>query len=123
MYYEFEHDGKKGYIRVIKNNDTFFIELCYNYAIIEVEVEEDNLRYAVSRSIDILKSLEYNDLVIEKNINNNNVDGRETVYKIPEPEKKNIKNVLEYMDDDKEEEYNGTEEETDDDSEIDEADL
>ena len=124
LYYEFNNGDKKGYLRVIKNNDTFFIELCYNYAIIEVEVEEDNVRYAVSRCIEILKSIEYNDLVIDKYVNTNNIEARETVYKIPEPEKKNIKNVLEYMDDEGESdnnEYNETQEE--DDAEIDEDDL
>ena len=46
-YYSFEQDDKTGYLRIRKNNDNFFVELCYNYAIIEVEVEESELRYAV----------------------------------------------------------------------------
>ena len=97
-YYEFEHDGKKGYLRITKNNDYFFVTLCYNYAIIEVEVEEDEIRYAVSRSISILKSIKYNELVIEKYINDNDLDSSETVYKIPEPDNKNeTKNVLQYI--------------------------
>ena len=33
-YYEFEEKDKKGYLRITKNNDNFFVELCYNYAII-----------------------------------------------------------------------------------------
>ena len=102
-YYEFKNDDKKGYLRITKNNDNFFVELCYNYAIIEVEVEESNLRYAVSRGMNILKSLEYNDLVIEKIINDGESETKETVYKIPEPEKKNTKNILEYIDEDEEE--------------------
>ena len=72
--------------------------MCYNYAIIEVEVKGSNLRYAISRGIIILNSIQYNDLVIEKNIGNNDIDNAETVYKIPEPkEKDSSKNILEYM--------------------------
>lgn len=104
-YYEFEHDNKKGYLRITKNNDNFFVELCYNYAIIEVEVEESELRYAVSRGMMILSSINYNNLVIDKYINENNLESSETIYNIPEPENKNDnKNILEYIEEYDEEE-------------------
>ena len=97
-FFEFENNGKKGYLRITKNNDYFFVTLCYNYAIIEVEVEQDELRYAVSRSIVILNSIKYNDLVIEKYINDSDLDSSETEYKIPEPKNKNeSRNILEYI--------------------------
>ena len=97
-YFTFSDGDKDGYLRIRKNSDYFFVELCYNYAIIEVEVEEDEIRYAVSRSIDILKSIKYNELVIEKYINDNDLDSSETVYKIPEPKNKDeSKNILQYI--------------------------
>ena len=97
-YYEFEQDDKTGYLKITQNNDNFFIELCYNYAIIEVEVKGSNLRYAISRGIIILNSIQYNNLVIKNNIGNNDIDNAETVYKIPEPKDKNSsKNILEYI--------------------------
>lgn len=97
-YYEFENNNKSGYLKITQNNNTFFVELCYNYAIIEVEVKESNIRYAISRGIIILNSIEYNDLFIEKYIGNNDIDNAETVYKIPEPkDKDSSKNILEYM--------------------------
>jgi hypothetical protein len=102
-YIEFEDKDKKGYLRITKNNDNFFVELCYNYAIIEVEVKDSDLRYVVSRGMSILRSIEYNDLVIEKYITDGDIDTKETVYKIPEPEKKNTKNILEYIEEDEEE--------------------
>ena len=72
--------------------------MCYNYAIIEVVVEEDDLRYAISRGITILNSIKYNDLVIEKYITDNDLDSSETVYKLPEPKNKNeSKNILQYI--------------------------
>lgn len=97
-YYTFDHDNKQGYLRITKNNNNFVVELCYNYAIIEVEVEESELRYAISRGILILDSIKYNDLVIEKYIVENSIENSETIFKIPKPEnKENNKNVLEYI--------------------------
>ena len=97
-YYAFDNKDKNGYLRIRKNSDYFFVELCYNYAIIEVVVEEDDLRYAISRGITILNSIKYNDLVIEKYITDNDLDSSETVYKLPEPKNKNeSKNILEYI--------------------------
>jgi len=103
-YITFEHDDKEGYLKIRKNNDYFFVELCYNYAIIEVQVEESELRYAVSRGITILNSIKYNDLVIEKYINDNDLDSSETVYKIPEPKNRNeSRNILQYIEEYEEE--------------------
>lgn len=103
-YFTFSNGNKEGYLRIRENNDYFFVELCYNYAIIEVEVKESELRYAVSRGISLLESIRYNDLVIEKYINDNDLDSSETIYKIPEPKEKNeSKNILQYID---EYEYN-----------------
>jgi len=113
-YYEFSNDKKNGYLKIEKNNDNFFIELCYNYAIIEVEVEESELRYAVSRSIIILNSIKYNDLIIEKYIVENDLESSETIYEIPEPENKNSnKNILEYIDENENEDNEGEEDNSD----------
>lgn len=102
QYYTFNYQDKDGYLRITKNKEKFLVELCYNYAIIEVEVEESELRYAISRSIAILNSIQYNDLVIEKYIVDNNIENSETVYKIPQPEnKESNKNVLEYIEENK----------------------
>lgn len=102
-FYKFNKNGKDGYLRITKNNDKFFVELCYNYAIIEVEVEESEIKYAVSRGITILNSVKYNDTVIEKKLNDKNIESKETAYKIPEPKEKNeTKNVLEYINENEE---------------------
>ena len=102
-FYKFNKNNKDGYLRIRKNNDKFFVELCYNYAIIEVEVEENEIKYAVSRGITILNSIKYNDTVIEKKLNDKDLESKETAYKIPEPKEKNeIKNVLEYINENEE---------------------
>ena len=77
-YYTFNYKDKDGYLRITKNKEKFLVELCYNIA--------------------ILNSIQYNDLVIEKYIVDNNIENSETVYKIPQPEnKESNKNVLEYI--------------------------
>ena len=102
-FYKFNKNNKDVYLRIRKNNDKFFVELCYNYAIIEVEVEENEIKYAVSRGITILNSIKYNDTVIEKKLNDKDLESKETAYKIPEPKEKNeIKNVLEYINENEE---------------------
>ena len=102
-FYKFNKNGKDGYLRIRKNNDKFIVELCYNYAIIEVEVEESEIKYAVSRGITILNSVKYNDTVIEKKLNDKDLESKETAYKIPEPKEKNeTKNVLEYINENEE---------------------
>ena len=102
-FYTFDRNDIQGYLRIRKNIDKFFVELCYNYAIIEVEVEESKIKYAVSRGITILNSIKYNDSVIEKQLNDRDLDTKETAYKIPEPKDKNeTKNVLEYINENEE---------------------
>ena len=102
-FYKFNKNSKDGYLRIRKNNDKFFVELCYNYAIIEVEVEESEIKYVVSRGITILNSVKYNDTVIEKKLNDKDIESKETAYKIPEPKEKNeTKNVLEYINENEE---------------------
>ena len=98
MYYSFDNEDKSGYIKVTKDNDYFYVELYYNYAIIEVEVKEDDLRYAISRSISILSSIKYNDLIIEKIIGDNDIESSETKYEIPSPKDKSDDNILKYID-------------------------
>lgn len=98
--YNFNNNDLKGYLKITQNNNNFYIELCYNYAIIEVEVEENDIRYAISRSIQILNSIEYNDLFIEKYIGQNLLETSETLYNIPSAkEKENTKHVLEFVED------------------------
>lgn len=102
-FYKFNKNNKDGYLRIRKKNDKFFVELCYNYAIIEVEVEENEIKYAVSRGITILNSIKYNDTIIEKKLNDKDLESKETAYKIPEPKEKNeTKNVLEYINENEE---------------------
>lgn len=59
-------DKKFGYIE-IKNteNDKYFIEIMYNYAKIEVIVNSDDIASAITNSLIILTSVNYNDDIID----------------------------------------------------------
>lgn len=61
-YKELVHEDKRGYAE-IKNLDTdkYLVEIVYNYAKIEVIVEEAALKSSVAEAIIILSSIEYND--------------------------------------------------------------
>ncbi len=57
-----EHEGKKGYAR-IKNleNGKYLVEIVYNYAKIEVIVDEEDIKKCLADSIIVLSSINYND--------------------------------------------------------------
>lgn len=60
------YDGKFGYAEInLLKNDKYLVEIMYNYAKIEVIVDEDGLNEAMLSIIYILKSIEYNNSVIE----------------------------------------------------------
>ena len=61
-----EKDENFGYIE-IKNtsNDKYFIEIMYNYAKIEVIVDEEEANVAIAYATSILSSIQYQDTVLE----------------------------------------------------------
>ena len=60
------YDDKFGYAEInLLKNDKYLVEIMYNYAKIEVIVDEDGLNEAMLSIIYILKSIEYNNSVIE----------------------------------------------------------
>ncbi len=60
-----DYDGKFGYVEVnLLKNDKYLVEIMYNYAKIEVIVDNSNLNEAMLSIINILKSVEYNDSII-----------------------------------------------------------
>ena len=61
-----EHKNKKGYIEINEiKDDQYLIEIMYNYAKIEVKVDERSIKEAIAYSLSVLTSIKYNDKVIE----------------------------------------------------------
>lgn len=98
-YVLLEHDEKTGYMKIVKKDDYFLVEIVYNYGIIELEVEEDNLFQAVINATYILSSLKYNDVVIKNLMGDNVLESTESLYNIfsPKGKEEDPKNFLDYI--------------------------
>lgn len=78
-----KNDDKFGYVEVKKTtNEKYFIEIMYNYAKIEVIVSEDNIKEALSYSIAILTSINYQDTVLKSLMEENSLKSSEVSYNI-----------------------------------------
>ena len=100
VYYSssIDYQEKFGYLE-IKNikDDKYIIEIMYNYAKIEVIVNEDDINVAVSNAINVLSSIEYNDTMINKLIGEETSSFNELEYNIFETT--NDSTYLEFVND------------------------
>ncbi len=77
------YNNKYGYIEINKQeNDKYLIEIMYNYAKIEVIVNKDKINEALLTSISILKSVTYNDEIVDNLFLNNVLDFTEEEFNI-----------------------------------------
>ena len=56
---KFNYRDLNGYLKIKKLNQNYLVEIMYNYAKIEVIVEEDDLNEVVNNSITILSTIKY----------------------------------------------------------------
>ena len=69
----------KGYVEInLTENDKYLIEIMYNYAKIEVIVSEMDINRVLLTSVNVLKSIEYNDNII------NNLFGKDILNYLEE---------------------------------------
>lgn len=86
FYFERINSGSKtGFIQIIKEENQYFVKIIYNYAKIEVYTDEYNLNNVITLSSILLNSIEYNDTVIEKLLDDNHNSGSEITYNIDKP--------------------------------------
>ena len=74
VYYSnvIKYQDKFGYLEINKlENEKYLIEIMYNYAKIEVMVEDKDINKTIANAISILSSIEYNDIVLENLLGNN----------------------------------------------------
>lgn len=105
-----KNDNKTGYINVIKtsNKDEYYIDIEYNYGKIETYSNEANLYGTIINSLNVLKTIKFNDAVLDSLIGENKIEYKEEKFDLFSSEKDDD-GYLDIMDD----EYYG---ETDDDS-------
>ena len=95
---EFTTNDKYGYVEINKKNSYFYIKMMYNYSVIEVEVEESEVKDAIMYMSTILSSIKYNDVIIDNVISKNILETKENKYEIFTPTvKTEKKNFLEYV--------------------------
>lgn len=103
-YQNYQADDKKGYIKIAKKeNNQYLIEIFYNYAKIEVIVDENGLNNSIAYSMSILSSVKYNKKVISKLISEEVTDFKEEEFDMFKDVKKEG-NVLQYKEEYTEEE-------------------
>ena len=77
------NNGFLGYIDIkLWQNNQYLIEIMYNYAKIEVMVDKDLINDVLINSINILKSIRYNDTIIDIILKSDSLDYTEEVFDI-----------------------------------------
>ena len=103
-----DYDNKKGYLEINKKDNKYYVEMMFNYAKIEGYVNKDNLVDFVSSISYILKSVKYNDNVIETLLGDKRYDLSDNeTYNIFKTKKANEGNFLDYVNE--YDNYNGNE--------------
>jgi hypothetical protein len=96
---------KSGYIEINLKNDKYLVEIMYNYAKIEVMIDEDEINDAVTNAIIVLSSMHYNDNILNNLSNENVLNYNEETVDIFKTNGSESSNFLEYV-----EEYDSDEE-------------
>ena len=65
-----EHDGKIGYVDIVKKDDDYAVVIMYNYSKIETIIDKNTFNSSIRTIASILSSIKYNDSVIGDNIGN-----------------------------------------------------
>ena len=91
---EINNNDKFGYIEINKYNDYFLLEIMYNYAKIEVIIDEKRINEVIGNAMIILSSIKYNDEVINNLMGDNVLDYKEIDFDIFKTNKED-NNILE----------------------------
>ena len=87
------YDGKNGYILVTEYENKYFVEVMYNYG--KIEVITKDYKKALINSIIVLRSIKFNDKVIDSLIGSNILNYDEEEFNLLGPNKK-TDSFLEY---------------------------
>lgn len=103
---QINNNEKKGYIEVNQKNDKYLIEIMYNYAKIELMVDENNIYTSIVNSLIILTSIDYTDDIIKNMLEDDILNYSEESFSLFETESddSNFLKVVEEYDNYNEEE-------------------
>lgn len=109
------NNDKEGYIEITESKDNLYVQMFYNYAKIETYTSKKDLNQTVIDLSYILSSVKFNDLLLKKEYDSNNMNSKEEAYSLFEDKGKEG-NFLEYI---KEfDKYDGSKNEDTEESEI-----
>ena len=77
-----KYNKKDGYIQIEEINSKYFIQYVYNYVKIEAYVSKDDLNDVIINLSCILRSVDYNDKVLESLVGDNVLDYKEVEYNL-----------------------------------------
>ena len=86
-YHKINNSGKVGYIKIAEEkDDIYFIKIVYNYAKVETYVPKTKIDTILANSMIILDSIDYNDNLIKKILDDEYFSSVDKEYKIKKPE-------------------------------------
>ncbi|MBQ8192687.1 MAG: hypothetical protein IJZ46_01265 [Bacilli bacterium] len=85
-YRKINNAEKIGYIKITEEEDRYFLKMVYNYAKIESYVPKTKLNNILTYSMVILDSIEYNNNLIEKILEDEYFSSVDEEYQIQKPE-------------------------------------
>ena len=96
-----EKGKKKGYLEInLQENNQYLIEIMFNYAKIEVMVDEQDINTALNYAIAVLRSVEYNDEIISNLLDENVLSYQEEIYNIFNTTSADVSNYLKAVEQD-----------------------
>ena len=106
-YHKINKDDKVGYVVITEDKDLYFIKVVYNYAKIESYVPKTKIENVLANSMIILNSINYNDNLIKKILEDEHGSNVDKEYKIQKPDNTKSK-FSEYLSEYVQEEENKT---------------
>lgn len=79
---ELNYNKKKGYIQISKIGENYFVEYVFNYAKMEAYAKSDNLVSVVNNMSYVLRSIKYNDKILESIIGDDVLSYKEETFSL-----------------------------------------
>lgn len=107
-----DYNGKTGYINIEKIDDKYFIQFMFNYAKMEAYVSERDLTTVVNNMCYVLRTVKFNDDVLESLIGDNVLSYQEENFTLFDTEgsKEDLLEVVDESDSSKKNDFNDEEE-------------
>lgn len=80
-----DYNKKNGYIQIDEKKDCYFVQFLFNYVKIEAYVKKNNLSDSIDNMCYILRSVKFNDSVLESLVGSNVLDYQEEDFNLFKP--------------------------------------